>query len=214
MKSTWRDRDKDFTKFLVGGETTKRHLVEALFTTKTRQYTPLPGFDVDMDEKEYYQLQQIINCDEVYPNILIGDGETAKNKPYLIDRLGVTHLLNCAEGKKFGFCRTDREFYKDTPLKYLGLPVLDVPHSDISQYFFPAANFIDDAITSGGKAYVHCLMGVSRSATCVLAYLMIKKNMLAVDALKTVREHRDIHPNEGFLEQLATLDNQLRRSRL
>lgn len=58
------------------------------------------------------------------------------------------------------------------------------------------------------------MMGMSRSATCVLAYLMIKKQMLADEAIKTVRSNRDIHPNEGFLRQLAELDNQLRRQRL
>jgi len=58
------------------------------------------------------------------------------------------------------------------------------------------------------------MQGVSRSATCVLAYLMIKKNMLATDAIHLVRTNRDIHPNNGFLRQLAELDNRLRRQRL
>lgn len=58
------------------------------------------------------------------------------------------------------------------------------------------------------------MQGVSRSATCVLAYLMIKKNMLATDAIHLVRANRDIHPNNGFLRQLAELDNRLRRQRL
>ena len=59
---------------MAGGETIKEHLLEVLFTTKARQYTPLPGYDNDMDTDEYCRLQQIINCDEVYPNIYIGDG--------------------------------------------------------------------------------------------------------------------------------------------
>lgn len=58
------------------------------------------------------------------------------------------------------------------------------------------------------------MQGVSRSATCVLAYLMIKKNMLATDAIHLVRTNRDIRPNNGFLRQLAELDNRLRRQRL
>lgn len=76
--------------------------------------------------------------------------ETAKNKRYLLDKLKITHLLNCAEGKKFGFCRSDRSYYSDTPIKYLGLPILDVPTQDISQYFRTAADFIEDALNSGG----------------------------------------------------------------
>ena len=56
-------------------------------------------------------------------------------------------------------------------------------------------------------------MGMSRSSTCVLAYMMIKLDMTAVDALVHVRRHRDVRPNDGFLRQLADLDNKLRKER-
>ena len=65
-----------------------------------------------------------------------------------------------------------------------------------------------------GKVLVHCFVGMSRSATCALAYLMISRKMSATEAIRTVRMHRDIHPNEGFLQQLADLDNELKRERL
>ncbi len=58
------------------------------------------------------------------------------------------------------------------------------------------------------------MVGMSRSATSVLAYLMISRKMTAAEAIRTVRMHRDIHPNEGFLQQLADLDNELKRERL
>ena len=64
-----------------------------------------------------------------------------------------------------------------------------------------------------GKVLVHCMVGMSRSATCVLAYLMISRKMSSAEAIRTVRMHRDINPNEGFLQQLADLDNELRRDR-
>jgi len=38
--------------------------------------------------------------------------------------------------------------------------------------------------------------------------------MLAVDAIHSIRINRDIHPNKGFLWQLAQLDNKLRKQRL
>lgn len=64
-----------------------------------------------------------------------------------------------------------------------------------------------------GKALVHCQMGISRSSTCAIAYLMINRKMSAADAIRTVRLRRDIRPNDGFLQQLADLDNELRRDR-
>ncbi|XP_040591898.1 dual specificity protein phosphatase 13 isoform X4 [Mesocricetus auratus] len=64
---------------------------------------------------------------------------------------------------------------------------------------------------AAGRVLVHCAMGVSRSATVVLAFLMIFENMTLVDAIQTVQAHRDICPNSGFLRQLQVLDNRLRR---
>lgn len=56
-------------------------------------------------------------------------------------------------------------------------------------------------------------MGISRSSTCAIAYLMIYRKMSAADAIRTVRLRRDIRPNDGFLQQLADLCNELRRER-
>ncbi|XP_053440623.1 dual specificity protein phosphatase 13 isoform X3 [Nycticebus coucang] len=64
---------------------------------------------------------------------------------------------------------------------------------------------------AAGRVLLHCAMGVSRSATLVLAFLMICENMTLVEAIQTVQAHRDICPNSGFLRQLQVLDNRLGR---
>lgn len=56
-------------------------------------------------------------------------------------------------------------------------------------------------------------MGLSRSSSLVLAYLMIHGDMTLVDALKAVSANRNISPNAGFLEQLRDLDKQLHYQR-
>lgn len=65
--------------------------------------------------------------------------------------LGITHLLNAAEGKRFGFVNTDSHYYADTTIKYLGLQIKDLPTEDISKYFYTAANFIDEAVSAKGN---------------------------------------------------------------
>lgn len=65
--------------------------------------------------------------------------------------LGITHLLNTAEGKRFGFVNTDSHYYADTAIRYYGIPVTDLPTADISKYFYTVADFIDEAMSTGGN---------------------------------------------------------------
>lgn len=58
---------------------------------------------------------------------------------------------------------------------------------------------------------VNCVMGWSRSATIVAAYLMMKQGMSSAEALQTIRQSRPIRPNPGFLQQLADHENLLNK---
>lgn len=181
-----------------------RDLLEVLYTTR-------PAVAQNATEAATNRGLYLNCCDEVYPGIYIGDCYCAKNKPYL-KQLGITHVVNTAEGKLLGMVDTDADYYKHSGIKYLGLPLMDLPVTDISCHFYEVSDFIHDALRSGGKVLVHCLMGLSRSSTCVLAYLMIKEGMSAADALRRVRRFREVRPNNGFLQQLAELDMKLKRS--
>jgi len=153
-----------------------------------------------------------INYTNENTNLFIGDKGAAKNTFYL-KKAGVTHVLNTAEGTRQGLVDTNQNFYRPFGIKYKGLKLLDVAQTNIAMYFSEVAEFIDEALQSGGKVLVNCLMGMSRSSTCVLAYLMLRQNMTAVEALTAVRRYREVRPNDGFLRQLADLDNKLRRER-
>lgn len=65
-------------------------------------------------------------------------------------------------------------------------------------------------ICSAGRVLVHCAVGVSRSASLVLAFLMIHQRLSLLDAVQTVKLRRWIFPNRGFLRQLRALDLTLR----
>ncbi|NWU74563.1 DS13B phosphatase, partial [Onychorhynchus coronatus] len=147
------------------------------------------------------------HVDQVWPNIYLGDAWAARSKTTL-QSLNITHILNAADGPYS--INTGAKYYEDLQIEYYGVEAFDDPSFDLSIFFYDAANFIGQALnSSGGKVFVHCAMGVSRSATLVLAFLMIHENMTLVDALKTVGAHRDICPNSGFLSQLRDLDIKL-----
>uniref|UniRef100_A0A8C5AL41 Dual specificity protein phosphatase n=1 Tax=Gadus morhua TaxID=8049 RepID=A0A8C5AL41_GADMO len=150
---------------------------------------------------------------EVFPRIYIGNAFVAQNVMRL-QKLGVTHILNVAEGNSFMHVNTSAEFYVGTGITYHGVRANDTEQFSLSAFFEEGADFIDKALAHNngkGKVYVHCREGFSRSPTMVLAYLMLRRKMDARAAIATVRLKREIGPNDGFLRQLCQLNQQLAR---
>ncbi|ROI69451.1 Dual specificity protein phosphatase 26 [Anabarilius grahami] len=142
-----------------------------------------------------------INCnaDEVWPNLYIGNIDIAENCAE-VRRCGFTHVLNCTHSSRHG-----GKIYDGMGVTYMGIDAQDSPTYDMSAHFNNGAEFIHRALNEGGKILVHCHVGISRSATLVLAYLMLKQNMTLVEAIKKVKDERGIYPNQGFLRQLINL---------
>ncbi|KAK2840591.1 hypothetical protein Q7C36_012170 [Tachysurus vachellii] len=138
-------------------------------------------------------------ANEVWPRLYIGDMKFAENREEL-RRQNFTHVLNCAHN-----FRRSNDFYSGTGITYLGIEARDSPAYNISIHFNTGTEFIHNALRTGGKILVHCHVGVSRSATIVLAYLMLKHSMNLVEAVKHVKQGRMIIPNRGFLRQLIEL---------
>lgn len=98
-------------------------------------------------------------------------------------------------------------------IRYLRYPAVDDPSQNLAKYFHPAADVIHETIRSGGKVVVHCMAGVSRSCTLILAYLVKYRNMTLREAFKFVRQRRSIvHPNYGFFQQLIDFEREIRIS--
>merc|ERR1712106_795827 len=149
-----------------------------------------------------------INCNKVCPGIIIGNGETVCDITYLKSQ-GVTHVLNTAELHVM----VSQAKYATHGIQYYGFHVDDLPHCDISRYFRRTTDFIHSAVSGGGLVVVNCYMGLSRSSSCVLAYLMTKQDMSLSKALDYVKKSRGVRPNEGFLNQLKDLERSLPRRR-
>lgn len=73
--------------------------------------------------------------------------------------------------------------------------------------------FVSASPRSAGKVLVHCIMGISRSATLVLAFLMLRRRLSLADAVSHVIRSRAIYPNRNFLSLLLQLDQQLASKR-
>lgn len=55
-------------------------------------------------------------------------------------------------------------------MRHMRIPVEDVDYADLLIYLPAAVNFIEEALHNGGVVLVHCVEGLSRSATVIAAY--------------------------------------------
>lgn len=88
---------------------------------------------------------------------------------------------------------------------YLNVRVYDDEKTDLLKHWDDTFKYITKAKKEGSKVLVHCKMGVSRSASVVIAYAMKAYNWDFSQAWKHVKEKRNcIKPNNSFLLQLET----------
>ena len=136
----------------------------------------------------------------IYPSLVLanqlylGRGDQATNEK-ILSNLRLTHIINisCEHPSPY----TDR-------IEYLTIMLDDVSQSDLKQHFPRVCQFISQALSSNGRILVHCNLGVSRSSTLVISYLMKSRQWTLKVAHDFVKDRRTcIKPNRGFLQQLG-----------
>ncbi|KAG9459482.1 hypothetical protein H6P81_003990 [Aristolochia fimbriata] len=137
-------------------------------------------------------------------NVFIG-GALAARSVHTLQYLGITHIL-CLCSNEIG--QSDSQF--PDLFEYRNFSIYDHEDAKISSLFDEASDFIEEVERLGKKVIVHCFEGKSRSATVVLAYMMLKKNYTLLESWNTLkRAHRRAQPNDGFARCLLDLDKKL-----
>ncbi len=88
--------------------------------------------------------------------------------------------------------------------KYLiNIGLDDHPLQSLTQFLDEVTNNIHHFLNNEKRVLVHCQMGISRSATFVIAYLMRKFKWDPRTATIFLQQKRSIvNPNDGFVNQL------------
>lgn len=143
--------------------------------------------------------RRVRQCSHFVP--LLGTGHQATNWKVVRD-LKLTHIINISVEHQCVF--TDK-------IKYLHLELEDMEDVLLKDRFDETIRFMELALEhSSNRLLVHCNLGISRSTTVLLAYLMKTYNATVYEAFKFLRHRRPIVcPNLGFLQQLIEYETEL-----
>ncbi|XP_065768738.1 dual specificity protein phosphatase 22 isoform X2 [Muntiacus reevesi] len=133
---------------------------------------------------------------KILPGLYIGNFKDARDAEQL-SKNKVTHILSVHDSA--------RPMLEG--VKYLCIPAADSPSQNLTRHFKESIRFIHECRLQGEGCLVHCLAGVSRSVTLVVAYIMTVTDFGWEDALHTVRAGRSCaNPNLGFQRQLQEFE--------
>lgn len=127
----------------------------------------------------------------VLPFLYLGNLAHAGNV-HMLHALGITHVVSVGEcalvpGQVGGLWTEEREG-RISVLDIKG--VCDDGIDSLRAEIGPVVEWIDRARAGGGSVLVHCRVGVSRSATITIAYVMKHLGVRLVDAYLMVRSRR------------------------
>lgn len=147
---------------------------------------------------------------EIDPGLLLGRRPTTDQLDDLARR-GVTHIVSCIEERK----RADVDALAER-FNHLFIPADDAMDHDLGGAVEQFFSWVDAARSDGPTPtlLVHCEVGVSRSASLVIALLMRDDELSFLEAFEHTRARRvQVLPNLAFASQLQQLEFRLQPDR-
>lgn len=144
------------------------------------------------------------NIHQVTNRVFIADADVAYFIP-LLDGLGIKRVISILEDE------TDMPKYNKSNIIRHHKKILldDQSYCDIRRHFEDTYTFIHEA-PQGENVLIHCMAGISRSATLVVSYLMRKFKIGYRTAMQYLEMRRPIvDPNPGFRRQLRNFQEEL-----
>lgn len=185
------------THKLTGGKK-KNHLSTphaiAMSTTHMQTDAQLSQYNND-DEARF------VSCSRIIPELYLGNLVASYHIPTL-QAHAISAVVSVMEDRNPRWELP--EFRALIPAEdHLFIPAGDTDTQDLLVHLSRICDFIDAQHNAGRTVLVHCIAGVSRSPTVVVAYLMKKWHKELGKALKYVKGKRnEVWPSPNFMEQL------------
>ncbi|GAA5973698.1 hypothetical protein JCM11641_005085 [Rhodosporidiobolus odoratus] len=158
----------------------------------------LQALEEQVPNKVEWKYEMRREAQEILPGLYVGPFQPSW-KLGILQSLGITHIFCIAE------TREQHLFKAKFPGQFVYhiQEIRDADDQNLIRIFPDARQFIDSALTAGGRVLVHCGDGISRSPAIVTAYVMIKTGLTHEDAFQFVQARRFcVAPRTEFIHQL------------
>eukprot|EP01080_Neovahlkampfia_damariscottae_P007391 gene7391-11713_t len=149
-------------------------------------------------EKENEKMKKLLetwDASEIIPNLFLGSQEAEESSYEILQLKNIKYVLTAGFGLNQNHVKNN--------VTYTKIKAVDISFYNILDDLPHCIHFIDQALSSGCSILVHCQMGISRSASIVIGYLMKMNKWPYAVAENEVKRHRKIiRPNSGFKDQL------------
>lgn len=135
------------------------------------------------------------NANAITDRIWLGNINAANDIAW-IRSTGITHVITALEAPYLAPAGCTQYY----------VPAHDHPDEPLLLWFIPVCSWINQVLTEAPhhRILIHCMAGISRSATLTAAYLMLRDGLTPEQALTHIRAYRpQVSPNPGFLQQLG-----------
>ncbi len=146
--------------------------------------------------------------DKITPHLWLGDRDSIKEKASPHVKVIVTAITK-EELERYGIAETMKE-RQAAGVEWHWIEADDDEKDPLEAKFQRVHEILEAAEKADKVALVHCAAGISRSATLVIAHLMLRNKWPYKEAHAHVQKCRPvITPNDGFVHALQALERQM-----
>ena len=146
--------------------------------------------------------------DEIIPGVFVGGIQASTDYDLLHDN-AISYILNVSN---FPLDTEVMNKYESLNIQFAQVKMEDSPYFDLRKNILAAVSTVRSAVNDNGRILVHCMAGISRSATVVAAYMIEYLGHSANSALQEMSlKQPAVYPNSGFLTFLRNLEKSIVR---
>ena len=143
-------------------------------------------------------------------NLFLGGMDVAHDRKFL-RKHGIKCVISFCLGIEYNlYSEETGDFHPHFPeIKYINIPIMDHPKTIISHRLREICLLLDRYLTAGQPVLLHCYIGMSRSASFAIAYIMWKYHLSYKHAYRFVKRRSVVDPNRGFIRELKKFEREL-----